>query len=166
MDYVQNVIDAITPWWTTITILCYVIGIALGLFAAFQSVNSRNKFDTFSGLWTVIAAIFMLNLPAFLNSVSLSIFSANSTQTLSYTSDASYASEYITFAVRAVMLIGLVSVIRGTNFLRDTPQRAKDIPRAIVHVVSGTLAINIVQFFQGIGATVGGDVQSYIEAII
>lgn len=166
MNYIENITNALTPWWNTLIILCYVFGTALCLIAAYQAINSQQKHGGSAFVWTFITAVLLLNLPAFMNSVSMTLFNQASTQELSYTSNAPNVAEYITFAVRAVMLMGILGVFRGINFLRDTPQRAKDIPRAVTHCIGGTLAINIVQFLHAIGATAGGDIQSYIQIII
>ncbi len=38
--------------------------------------------------------------------------------------------------------------------------------RGIVHIFGGIIAVNLVTFLRGIGATIGGDVQAYIAKII
>lgn len=166
MDYVTNVINALTPWWTSITIIGYLIGVALFLASAHSAINSAKERHSSAYFWLFLASILCLNLPAIMNAVSFSIFKAKSaTDLLAYTSDATNGAEYLTFSFRAVMLIGLIGIIRGVLFLRDTPQRPKDISKALTHSIGGTLAVNIVQFLNAIGATAGGDVQSYIEVI-
>ncbi len=166
MNYLGNAINTLTPWWTTITILAYLFGISLFVLSAHSALNNARERSSGNYIWLFLASVLCLNLPAFLNSISFSIFKNNSANNiLAYTSTVESGADYLTFAVRAVMIIGLIGVVRGINFLRDTPQRAKDIPRAISHFVGGTLAVNIVQFLQAIGTTAGGDIKSYIELI-
>ncbi len=167
MNYLTNAINTLTPWWDTITILCYVLGIALFFMAGYSAINANKERNSSQYIWLFLSAVLCLNLPPLLDSISVSIFNnASAENILSYSSDAANAADYITFSLRAVMLIGLLGVIRGINFLRDTPQRAKDMPKAITHMIGGTLAVNIVQFLQALGSTAGSDIQSYIEFIL
>jgi hypothetical protein len=41
-----------------------------------------------------------------------------------------------------------------------------NLSRGITHLLGGIIAVNLVTFLRGIGATLGGDVQSYIAKII
>ncbi len=167
MSYITNAISTLTPWWTTISMLGYVLGITLAVASFFSALSRARERSSNNYIWLFIAAVLCLNFPALLDSISMSIFQQKSASSLlSYTSEAPNSAEYITFAIRAVMLIGVVAIIRGINFLRDTPQRAKDFPKAITHGVGGTLAVNIVQFLYAIGNTAGGDIKSYIEIIL
>ena len=50
--------------------------------------------------------------------------------------------------------------------LRDTPNQSMNLSRCIVHLFGGILAVNLVTFLRGIGATLGGDVQTTIAKII
>ncbi len=166
MNYLNNIINSLTPWWTTVTILAYLIGISLFVVSAHSALNNAREKTSNNYIWLFFASVLCLNLPAFLNSISVTIFNNGSVNNiLAYTSNVKNGAGYITFAIRAVMIIGLVGVIYGINLLRDTAQRAKDIPKAMSHLIGGTLAVNIVQFLQMIGATAGGDVKSYIEFI-
>ena len=38
--------------------------------------------------------------------------------------------------------------------------------RGIVHLIGGIIAVNLVTFLRGLGATIGGDVQTYVARII
>ncbi len=165
-NYIVNAINVLTPWWGAMHILCYTLGVALFVSTFYVSLNNARERTPHTYMWMFIASIICFNLPAFMDSVSFSIFeTASADSILTYTSDATNGSEYITFSVRAVMLIGLIGAIRGVNYMRDTPQRAKNMPMALTHMIGGTLAVNIVQFLQTIGSTAGGDVNSYIELI-
>jgi hypothetical protein len=41
-----------------------------------------------------------------------------------------------------------------------------NLSRGITHLFGGIIAVNLVTFLRGIGATLGGDVQTYIAKII
>ena len=50
--------------------------------------------------------------------------------------------------------------------MRDTPNQPMNLSRGLVHLFGGIIAVNLVTFLRGIGATIGGDVQTYIARII
>jgi hypothetical protein len=96
----------------------------------------------------------------------MTVFNQTSEQTLSYSPPSSPGSVYIQFAVYGIATVGVIGIARGICLLRDTPNQAMNFSRAITHLFGGILAVNLVTFLRGIGATVGGDVQSYIAKII
>ena len=73
---------------------------------------------------------------------------------------------YIQFAVYAIASIGVIGIARGLCLIRDTPNQSMNLSRGLVHLFGGILAVNLVTFLRGLGATVGGDVQTYIANII
>ena len=66
----------------------------------------------------------------------------------------------------AIATVGIIGIIRGLCLLRDTPQQAMNFSRSIVHLFGGIIAVNLVTFLRGIGATLGGDVQTTIAKIL
>ena len=64
------------------------------------------------------------------------------------------------------MIVGLIGIARGLTMLRDTPSKPSNFSRGMIHLFGGIIAVNLVTFLRGIGATVGGDVQSYITTIL
>lgn len=165
-NYVANVIPHLQSWWAVVVILIYLFGVGFAFLSLFQAVRHKNKFNRAPALYSFVAAVLLLNLPTFLDSLAMTIFNASSEQGLSYSPPDSPGSIYIEFAVYAIMLIGLIGIARGICLIKDTPNQSSSFPKAITHVIGGILAINIVTFLQGIGATIGGDVQTYIASII
>jgi hypothetical protein len=68
--------------------------------------------------------------------------------------------------VYGIATVGAIGIARGICLLRDTPAQAMNFSRGIVHLFGGIIAVNLVTFLRGIGATIGGDVQTYIAKII
>ena len=96
----------------------------------------------------------------------MTVFNQTSEQALSYSPPASPGSVYIQFAVYGIATVGVIGIIRGLCLLRDTPNQAMNFNRCIVHLFGGIIAVNLVTFLRGIGATLGGDVQTTIVKII
>lgn len=165
-NYVANVIPHLQQWWPVIIVLAYTIGIGLAVLSLAQAISQRNRFNRSTAFFSFISAVLLLNLPALMDSLSLTIFNQSSEQALSYTPPSSPGSVYIQFAVYAIMTVGVIGIIRGTCLLRDSPNQSMNFSRGIVHLIGGIVAVNLVTFLRGIGATVGGDVQSYISKII
>lgn len=165
-NYVANVIPHIQQWWPVIIVLAYVTGITFAVMSCAQAISKKQRFNRSTAVWTFISAVLLLNIPAFLDSLSMTVFNQSSEQTLSYSPPSSPGSVYIQFAVYAIMTVGIIGIIRGICLMRDAANQAQNFSRAIVHMIGGIIAVNLIKFLQGIGATIGGDVQSYVTAII
>lgn len=165
-NYISNIIPHLQQWWPVILVLSYLAGVVFAIVAAAQAISHKHKYTRSVSVWTFFSGVLLLNLPAFLDSLSLTVFNSSSEQTLSYVPPSNPGSVYIQFAAYAIMSVGLVGVARGICLLRDTPQKPSNLSRGIIHLIGGIIAINIIQFLRGIGATIGGDVQSYISTII
>jgi hypothetical protein len=164
-NYVANVIPHLQQWWQTIIVIIYVLGLITAFRALYVTADNKNRVSKRSTLLAITAAVLLLNMPSFMDSLSMTLFNQSSEQSLSYSPPSSPASVYIQFAVYAIMTIGLIGIARGICLLAEE-QQSRSIARAITHIVGGIIAANIVTFLRGIGATVGGDVQSYIAKII
>lgn len=165
-NYVSNVIPHLQQWWPVLIVIAYTIGVGLAVLSFVQAVSRRNRDNRRMALWTFFAAVMLLNLPALMDSLSMTVFNQSSEQTMSYSPPSSPGSVYIQFAVYAIMTVGIIGIVRGVCLLRDSSSHASSVARGIVHMTGGIIAVNIVTFLRGIGATVGGDVQSYIATII
>ena len=165
-NYVANVIPHIQQWWPVIRILAYLVGVSFAVLSMVQAICHKHRFNRSIAAWTFVSAVLLLNLPAFMDSLSMTVFNQSSEQSLSYAPPSSPGSVYIQFAVYAIGIVGIIGIARGLCLLRDTPNQAMNFSRGIVHLFGGILAVNLVTFLRGIGATVGGDVQSYIAKII
>ena len=162
-NYVANVIPHLQQWWPVIIRLAYLIGIVFAVVSLVQAVSRKQRFNRSTAIWSFICAVLLLNLPALMNSLSMTVFNQSSEQALSYSPPSSPGSIYIQFAVYAIASIGVIGIARGLCLIRDTPNQSS---RGLVHLFGGILAVNLVTFLRGLGATVGGDVQTYIANII
>lgn len=165
-NYVANVIPHLQQWWPVIIVLAYAIGVGFAVLSAAQAISQRNRHNRSMAFFTFLSAVLLLNLPALMDALSMTVFNMSSEQTLSYSPPSSPGSVYIQFAVYAIMTVGVIGIVRGLCLLRDSPNQAMNFSRGIVHLFGGIIAVNLVTFLRGIGATIGGDVQSYITSII
>ena len=144
-NYVANVIPHLQQWWPVIIRLAYLIGIVFAVVSLVQAVSRKQRFNRSTAIWSFIQS---------------------SEQALSYSPPSSPGSIYIQFAVYAIASIGVIGIARGLCLIRDTPNQSMNLSRGLVHLFGGILAVNLVTFLRGLGATVGGDVQTYIANII
>ena len=154
-NYVANVIPHLQQWWPVIIRLAYLIGIVFAVVSLVQAVSRKQRFNRSTAVWSFICAVLLLNLPALMDSLSMTVFNQSSEQAI-----------YIQFAVYAIASIGVIGIARGLCLIRDTPNQSMNLSRGLVHLFGGILAVNLVTFLRGLGATVGGDVQTYIANII
>lgn len=165
-NYVANVIPHLQQWWPVLIRLTYLIGVTFAVISLGQAISHKHRFNRTTAVWTFICAVLLLNLPTLMDSLSMTVFNQSSEQGLSYSPPSSPVSVYIQFAVYAIATVGVIGIARGLCLLRETPNQPVNLSRAIVHLFGGILAVNLVTFLRGIGATLGGDVQTYIAAII
>ena len=165
-NYVANVIPHLQQWWPVVMVLAYVVGIGFAMVSLAQSISHKHRFNRSTAVWTLWAAVLLLNLPALMDSLSMTVFNQSSEQALSYSPPSSPGAIYIQFAVYGIATVGVIGIIRGLCLLRDTPNQAMNFSRCIVHLFGGIIAVNLVTFLRGIGATLGGDVQTTIAKII
>ena len=165
-NYIANVIPHLQQWWPVIVLLSYLIGLGFGVVSLVQAVSQKQRFNRSIAVWTFWVAVLLLNLPSLMDSLSMTVFNQTSEQSLSYSPPSSPGAVYIQFAVYAIQTVGLIGIMRGLCLLRDTPNQSMNFSRGIVHLFGGIIAVNLVNFLRGIGATVGGDVQTYVAKII
>jgi hypothetical protein len=165
-NYVANVIPHLQQWWPVIITLAYLVGVAFTVVAAVQAISQKQRFNRSTAAWTFLAAVLLLNFPTLMDSLSMTVFNQGSEQALSYSPPSNPGSVYIQFAAYGIMTVGAIGIARGICLLRDTPNQAMNMSRGIVHLFGGILAVNIIPFLRGVGATVGGDVQTYVAKII
>lgn len=133
----------------------YVAGmwlIVLGI-KELKSVGEKRQDGSSVGLgnqlFLILAGILLLNLPAFLLTMTNTLF-LNTSQ-LSYVFQENYNdivnSHYIQTLISIIELIGLISIIRGIFLLTDPSHQNQEgrtnFNRAVVHIIGGTLCINI-----------------------
>ena len=165
-NYIANVIPHLQQWWPSLIRLFYLIGIVFGVISLIQAVNPKHRFNRGIAGWAFVTAVLLLNFPALMDSLAMTVFNQTSEQTLSYSPPSSPGSVYIQFAIYAIATVGIIGIARGLCLIRHASQQGMNFSRGIVHIFGGIIAVNLVTFLRGIGATIGGDVQSYIAKII
>lgn len=165
-NYVANVIPHLQQWWPVLVRLAYLVGVAFAVVSLGQAISHKHRFNRSTAVWTFVCAVLLLNLPALMDSLSMTVFNQSSEQSLSYSPPSSPGEVYIQFAVYAIATVGLIGIARGLCLMRDTPNQPMNLSRGLVHLFGGILAVNLVTFLRGIGATIGGDVQTYIANIL
>lgn len=165
-NYIANVIPHLQQWWPVLIRLSYLVGAGFAVVSLAQAVSHKQRFNRSTAVWTFWSAVLLLNLPALMDSLSMTVFNQSSEQALSYSPPSSPGSIYIQFAVYGIATVGIIGIARGVCLMRDTPNQAMNFSRGIVHLFGGIIAVNLVTFLRGIGATIGGDVQTYIAKII
>ena len=165
-NYVANVIPHLQQWWPVLIRLAYLVGMAFAVMSFAQAISQKHRFNRSTAVWSLWCAVLLLNLPALMDSLSMTVFNQSSEQALSYSPPASPGSVYIQFAVYAIATVGVIGIARGICLLRDTPNQSMNFSRGLVHLFGGIIAVNLVTFLRGIGSTIGGDVQTYIARII
>ena len=156
-NYVANVIPHLRQWWPVIIQLAYLVGLGFALTSFVLAVSGKHRFNRSPAVWTFVCAVLLLNLPAFMDSLAMTVFNQSSERSLSYSPPDSPASVYIQFAVYGIATIGVIG---------DTPNQPMNLSRGLVHLFGGIIAVNLVTFLRGLGATIGGDVQTYVARII
>lgn len=163
-----NLTPLIAQWWTPIEMIAYLAGfilIASGLVRL--AYAHRGREGVYGGLLRIIAGILLLNLPEFLNVLTVSVFSQPSpTSALEYAPPNGATNGIMRFIVVAVEIIGLVGVLRGLVLLAGAGSEPRNVGRAITHIVAGIAAVNITQLLSVIGQSAGSSVNSIIHRFI
>jgi hypothetical protein len=120
------------------------------------------------GFLSLLAGVLLLNFPELLDVLAQTFFGHGSDDVLSYRAPggAGGAASFIRLAFLVIALTGLIGVARGVYILRLTGGEAGGLPRALAHIVGGVLCVNIVPFLKILAASLGGDVEAVISALI
>ena len=123
-NYVANVIPHLQQWWPVIIVLAYLVGIGFAMVSLAQSVSHKHRFNRSTAVWTLWAAVLLLNIPALMDSLAMTVFNQTSEQTLSYSPPASPGAVYIQFAVYGIATVGVIGIIRGCACCAIPPIKA------------------------------------------
>ena len=103
-------------------------GVAFAVVSLGQAISHKHRFNRSTAVWTFVCAVLLLNLPALMDSLSMTVFNQSSEQSLSYSPPSSPGSVYIQFAVYAIATVGLIGIARGLCLMRDTPNQHEPQP--------------------------------------
>lgn len=165
---VENLIQNLTPWWQPIKLVGYLIGLGIvgaGL-ASFVS-GGRGQPSNKGAIISIVAGIVLLNIMSLLDAISMSLLNKASETGLDYqpAGDGPEAL-YIQFAIYLVMLVGFAGVIYGCVLLKRSAEDGRQLGAAITHMIGGTMAVNIVEFLNMLGASMGHAVEGAVKRII
>ncbi|MDR1165836.1 MAG: hypothetical protein LBO66_08220 [Deltaproteobacteria bacterium] len=164
-NILANILPSLANWWTAIVAILTLAGFALFLSGLLKLANQGRGISFGSIFLTLLAGILLINLPAFLDSLALSLFGEGSVQSLSYKAPDHPARFYIQFAVYLVALVGLVGIGRGLILLKNSPERPGLMGRALVHIFGGILCVNLVTTLKFMAQSLGGDAMDIVLSI-
>lgn len=154
------------PVYRLVIALSYVMGIWFitdAIFRLKKYGQARTMLSTQASLAKpvilMIIGAAMLYFPTFVNiSVSTLWLNASSNSVLKYPIETSMWSAFVNPLIDVIRLFGLIAVVRGltilTRIAQESPQPGV-VGKGIIHIIAGTLAINIVGTISVIKATFG-----------
>ena len=145
-NYVANVIPHLQQWWPVLVRLAYLVGVAFAVVSLGQAISHKHRFNRSTAVWTFVCAVLLLNLPALMDSLSMTVFNQSSEQSLSYSPPSSPGSVYIQFAVYAIATVGLIGIARGLCLMRDTPNQPMNLSRGLVHETFTLVMLKVLQY--------------------
>lgn len=183
MDIAANVLSNLQSWFGdgmfgsggAIFLIAYLIGFTMVGFGIYEAsrANRGGRASLGKGIASIVVGSILASLPAFLDSLSMTLFNQPSASSLATDSVASgvtgvsaeYASAVALFFA-VTQLVGLYAVIKGLRLLRDGVEDHTKNGPAWTHIIGGILSLNIVTVLGVVGATMGTSVSSIINQII
>lgn len=145
-NYVANVIPHLQQWWPVIIRLAYLIGIVFAVVSLVQAVSRKQRFNRSTAIWSFICAVLLLNLPALMDSLSMTVFNQSSEQALSYSPPSSPVPSISSSPCTPLPPSASSALRGGLCLIRDTPNQSMNLSRGLVHLFGGILAVNLVTF--------------------
>lgn len=168
-------LKVIWPILMKLTSFVGLIFIASSIFLAVNPQYTMMMRSALSSLPNKMSLIFfcigvlLLRLPAFLYHVSDSVFNNSSLTVLSYQALSTGVTKdgaigiYLDFFITVVMIVGLISVLKGLIGYAIQGGNAQALAATVMHIGVGAICVNISLFMQHIGASLGGVYQSNID---
>ena len=168
-DVLANLTEALLPLNSHLLTLASVCGLFFVGGGLLRLARTRGlSTGTGQALGSIVIGFLLFGLKALVLAASTSLFEeeASLVSQLALVQKSSLFQPYIRFAVTCVVLLGLISIIRGLIRLRNAslgiPQ---SMASAITHLLAGIVCVNIVTFARLFGATAGGMVEAVIKSI-
>ncbi len=163
-----NLIDQIQKWWWPIIMICILCGLVLlvvglvhyGLAHGNMGQGSVNKSKA---LREIIVAIFLINIPAVLETVSQTFLAESTITDLSFVPPDTPGKLYIQFAIYVINLVGVYGVWKG---LLQFQEHQPLVGKGVTYIIGGSMAVNFVGILHTIGDTFGGVIQTSITSLI
>ncbi|MCR5562137.1 MAG: hypothetical protein K6F46_02020 [Desulfovibrio sp.] len=168
-DVLANFSEALLPLNEHLLTFASVAGFVLVGGGLLHLARTRGlSTGTGQALCSILIGFLLFGLKALIIQASTSLFTEEAclTSQLALLHNEPLFKPYIRFAVLTVILLGLISIIRGLCKLREA---SLGIPRslasAITHLLAGLICVNIVTFAKIFGATAGGMVEEIIKTL-
>lgn len=183
MDIANNALSNLQSWFGdgmfgsrgAIFVIAYLIGFLMVAFGIYEvaKANKGGRASLGKGIASIVVGSLLASLPAFLDSLSITLFNTPSASSLVSDSAAGAVTgasgEYAAAAAlffAVTQLVGLYAVIKGLRLLRDSAEDHTKSGPAWTHVIGGIFALNIITVLGMVGATLGTSVASIINQII
>ncbi len=166
----QNVINAMGPWWTTLEYFIFFAGLFMvgaSLMSAYQAGGRGAPAPKMAILGFVVGVLF-LSFPAWMATLSETAFQESGPSALTLT-PAGNGGEYgyiVTFAFDVLMLVGMYATAKALLLFRDSAEDRSKTGPAIGHFVGGIVALNMRTMLTSLALTVGGTFQQAVMKII
>ncbi|MCR4666943.1 MAG: hypothetical protein K5657_06580 [Desulfovibrio sp.] len=149
----------------TVYTVSAVIGVAFVGRALFLMKHGER---TGIALTTLALGVMLFSLKSLISAASLSLFEeeAGLLSQLAGIRNQGLLSPYIHFAVTIVVLVGILSILRGILKLHASATgHGESFWQGLTHLFAGILCVNIVTFARLFGQSAGGVVAELIEAL-
>lgn len=167
---IARIIPQLQRFWLPILIISVLMGMTLIIIGLYRFAGAGNRAGSYYrsplGLSAVmvIAGIVLVNIPAALDTITISTMQQTSMQDLSYVPPQTMGRSYIQLAVYLIQIIGLCGFIRGWNLMAKIGNRGDSaFWKATAHIIGGAWAVNIIGFFHMLGLSFGGPIQDAVS---
>lgn len=173
LETLVSLTNQLQPWWVPIKMAGYflgfvLVGIALVDFGTQEMSMMRRKLAIGKPLVGAITGLLLLNLIPFMDMLSQTTFGSDSAKALSYGVSQGDSPQRVMlyFSITITMLVGLAGVIRGIYMVKHSGEDPRQFWPAIAHIFGGLFAVNIILFFEMLGASFGGTIGSTINRLV
>ncbi len=168
-DVLNNLTEALLPLDGHLLTFAAVIGFVLVGTGLLRLARSRGlSTGTGAAIIQIVLGFPLFGCKAFIAAASVTLFEeeASLSSQLGLLQRTDLFRPYIRFAVTCVILLGIVSIIRGLLRLRDASLGASQgVALGLTHLLAGLVCVNIVTFARIFAATAGGIVEQIITKI-
>ena len=169
MDVATAILSWVQPVWNFMILATILIGFAFagyGLKKFHQGLTEGNgpKTHEKQGFFTFVVGLFLINIKAVLDDLSMTIFNQTTQTGIAYSGGGGgqYA-EIVHAAFSIISLVGLYGIISGLLILRSEKE---ELWHGLRRLAGGTLAVNIVPALTFLGGSLGGTMQAVITKLI
>jgi len=170
-EVLRNIYEAIQSFWPLISIAGKFLGVVMVILAGLNlwHVTKTGQGSKGVSLGLVVGGILLVNIEVALRLFSNSVLGSSPGEWgFSATAAAGPGQNYVLVALSAIKLVGAVGFVRGCYLLGQSSRDAGggNVWFAIVHLVGGTVALNVETFAVMLGNTLGGTLGTTINQLL